>query len=148
MSSKWKAGVVPTKFILVTSRRLARAEKVTLGKTYKNFVEYSAELHGILDISKAPFDLLIINGYPLENHRFLEMIKQKLPDLNILPIVLKYSGSRCEQFAEDLGAVLISHVEDLAGADLLAYFTKSKLTKLKPRWKTFLLACFRVASSS
>ena len=153
MSSKWKASgeekspEPQKKFILVTSREVTKAEKAVLGRTYKTIIEYDTDLHGILDIAKVAFDMLIIDGFPPENHRFLEIIKPKLAELAIMPVVLK-NGDASKALAEELNAALISRIEDLDSEDLLSFLTKSRLTKLQPRWKRALFACFRLAASA
>ena len=157
MSSKWKASGeekspekpvdAPKKFILVTSREVTKAEKAVLGRTYKTIIEYDTDLHGILDIAKVAFDMLIVDGFPPENHRFLEIIKPKLAELAIMPVVLK-NGDASKALAEELGAALVTRIEDLDSEDLPLLFTKPRLTKLMPKWKRVLLACFRLLQSA
>lgn len=146
--SKWKGASPPTRFVLVTSRALTNEELSFLAKNFKSPIEYNAALQGVLDVSKATFDLLVVNGFPPENHRFLEIIKPRLAELGICPIVLRQRFSQSDALAEDLEAAHISRIEDLVGPDFIAALQKPRLRKLKPRWQVLLRACFGLASKA
>ena len=143
-----KATVVgdkPSKYILVTCRDLALAEKRILGKNFQQIHVFQHALdHGRLDLTKLTFDLMVIDASSAENHTYLEMIAPSCAPLNIPIIVLKQPLSNYKKLAEDLQAYIVSKIEDLEGPNFFLFLTKTKLRKLQSRWITLAKRFFRL----
>ena len=134
----------PSKYILVTCRSLEDAEKRVLNKNFQQIHVFSPTLDKGLDISKVAFDLLVIDASVAENHTFLEMVAPSCTPLNIPIIVLRQSFSNYKKLAGDLGAYMISRIEDMEGPNFFLFLTKTKLCKLQSRWITLAKRLFRL----
>ena len=135
----------PSKYILVTCRSLEDAEKRVLNKNFQQIHVFNSVLDsGRLDLSKLACDLLVIDASVAANHTYLEMIAPSCAPLNIPIIVLRQSFSNYKKLAEDLGAYMISRIEDLEGPNFFLFLTKTKLRKLQSRWITLLKRAFRL----
>ena len=133
----------PSKYILVTCRSLEDAEKRVLNKNFQQIHVFSSALDRP-DLSKLAFDLLVIDASQPANHTFLEMIAPSCTPLNIPIIVLRQSFSNYKKLAEDLGAFMISRIEDMEGPNFFLFLTKTKLRKLQSRWITLAKRLFRL----
>ena len=137
------SGQKPSKYVLVTCRELTPAENQILSKNFKQISVFSPVLNsGNLDPSKMPCDLLIVDATKGQNHVFLEILKPMCDAQGVPIIVLKKKLSNYKQLASDLEAFVISRFEDLVGDAFFAFLTKTRLTKLRPRWLTLLKGCF------
>ena len=133
----------PSKYILVTCRALEDAEKRVLCKNFQQIHVFNSALDKP-DLSKLAFDLLVIDASKTENHTFLEMIAPSCAPLNIPIIVLRQSFSNYKKLAEDLGAYMISRIEDMEGPNFFLFLTKTKVRKLQSRWITLAKRLFRL----
>lgn len=135
----------PSKYILVTCRALEDAEKRILNKNFQQIHVYSSTLDkGRVDLERLAFDLMVVDASRSENHTFLEMIAPASIPLNIPIVVLKQSFSNYKDLAQDLGAYMISRIEDLEGPNFFLFLTKTKLPKLQSRWIVLAKRFFRM----
>ena len=133
----------PTKFVLVTCRALTSDETSVLSKNFKQILVYNAALSsGNTDIGTLAFDLLIVEANAA-NHTFLEIIAPSTKKLQIPLIVLKLKFSNYKALATDLGATVITRVEDIASFG--DFLSKTRVTKLEHRLLTFFKKLFQYA---
>ncbi len=137
----------PKQFILVTCRDLTADETKLLNKNFPRVIVYHAGLNSSeMELSKLAFDLLVIDARVDANHLFLEIIKDQAGQLGIPFLVLKKRLSNAKALATELGAYVISKVEDLDGSNFFLGLVKAKLPKLESRLWTLLKKVFALLS--
>ena len=128
------------RYVFVATKGLKKKDQVRLAQNFQQVVVYNPLLMG-KDVTKIPFDCLVLDASRKEDHEFMELNRQQL--LQLESFVLKKRWTNWKDLAEAIGAMPLRKIPKLVGEAFMLALGRESLPKLSSRFWGVVQACFQ-----